>query len=187
LKILVTYFSLTHNTELIANTIFEQASLNDNAEIKKIKDVAPSELNIYDIIFVGSACHDSDLARPVKNFLESIPDNPSFKLAGFYCHSTMKRNDPLPRSEELFDKWAAKGIKTFKHISDSKGIDLIGIFNCVGAPSPEIQVFIKNEIITDENEWDTYFDQVMEHPNSKDLDDARIFAEKVLNKARSSN
>jgi hypothetical protein len=67
----------------------------------------------------------------------------------------MKKNDPFPRSEELFDKWAAKSIKTFKHIADSKGIDFIGIFNCVGAPSPEIQVFIKNEIITDENEWDT--------------------------------
>ncbi len=181
MKILVTYFSLTHNTELIANSIFEQVSLKNEADIKKIKDVNPSELNEYEVIFVGSACHDSDVAKPVKNFLESLPENPSFKLAGFYCHSTMKRNDPFPRSEELFDRWAVKGIETFKNISASKGIDLIGIFNCMGAPSPEIQVFIKKEIIKNEEEWDAFFDKAMEHPNSKDLKDARIFAEKVLN------
>jgi flavodoxin len=186
LKILVTYFSLTNNTELIANTIFEQVSSNNEADIKKIRDVDPSQLNRYDLIFVGSACHDSDVARPVKYFLESLPENPSFKLAGFYCHSTMKRNYPFPRSEELFDRWAAKGIKTFKDISASKGIDLMGIFNCMGAPSPEIQVFIKKEIITDEEEWDTFFDEAMEHPNSKDLQDAKSFAEKVLNKVRST-
>jgi flavodoxin len=179
MNILVTYFSLTKNTELIAKTIFDYVSGNHEAEIKKINDVNLSKLNEYDVIFLGSACHDSDVAKPVKLFLESLPDSPRFKLAGFYCHSSLKRDDPFPRSEEVFDRWAAKGIRTFKNISESKGIDFKGVFNCVGAPSPEIQAFIKKEILTGD-EWETFVDEAMKHPDSKDLEDARIFAEKVL-------
>jgi hypothetical protein len=42
----------------------------------------------YDLVFLGSACHDADLARPIKEFLERISVSPTFKLAGFVTHAS---------------------------------------------------------------------------------------------------
>jgi len=180
LRILVTYYSLSNNTRLLANTLRDYLSDQHTVTVSEIILQNPSSLDEYDLVIVGSPYHDSDLAVPVKDFLRKIPSNPSFKLAGFCCHATYRRNDSYPRAQQMFDQWAARGLNSFKEISVEKNIDLLGVFNCMGAPSPEILEFIHREIAPEEEEWLVYRDEVMLHPTDTDLDELVEFTERII-------
>lgn len=182
-KILVTYYSLSNNTRLLANTLSDYLSDQHTVTVSEIVSQNPSSLDEYDLVIVGSPCHDSDLAVPVKCFLQQIPSNQSIKLAGFYCHATYRRNDSHPRAQQMFDRWAAKGLYSFRKFSVEKNIDLLGVFNCMGAPSPEIMEFIHREIIPYEEEWSVYRDEVMLHPTITDLDELVEFMERIIKEA----
>jgi flavodoxin len=73
LKILVSFFSQTGNTEKVANAIYEEAlSKGHDTQLKKIKDVSTESLADFDLVFLGSAVHGADIARPVKKFLDEV-------------------------------------------------------------------------------------------------------------------
>jgi flavodoxin len=180
MKILVAYYSQTNNTRLIAETIYKHLSKEYQVSLKKIKEISPLVMNEYDLVFIGSACHHSTFAKPVLDLLDKLPKDPPYAMAGFYCHSTYKSNDPYPRAAEMFDKWAAKGIETFNEVSLEKGIDFKGVFNCMGAPSLEISRFINSTIIVNEEEWEIYLNEIVKHPSPKDIEDAKMFAEKAV-------
>ena len=142
-------------------------------------EIAPDTLNAYDLVFLGSACHDADLARPVKQILERIPVSPAFKLAGFVTHAsyTPEGGD---REKQVYDTWASRCALSFHQATQEKGIDFLGYFGCQGAPSPPIEQFIRNTIVTDEDQWQEYIQEVRKHPNENDLRKAREFAQEVL-------
>jgi hypothetical protein len=50
----------------------------------------------------------------------------------------------------------------------------------MGAPTPEILEFIHREIVTDEEEWLVYRDEVMLHPTDTDLDELVEFTERII-------
>lgn len=179
MKALIAYYSETGNTEKIAKAIYEEASKEHEAHLKKIKDVTADTLNDYDLVFLGSACHSADLAAPVKKILNALPNSPKFKLAGFFTHSTW-----TPKSggsaRAFFNRWASKCIVSFEKVSKEKQIDFRGYFNCQGAPSPPIQGFIHSEIIKSDSDWEVYIEEAKKHPSSEDLQKAKEFARKVL-------
>lgn len=178
MRIQIVYHTLSLNTKLLAETLHEHLSENHEATINDISD--PVDYDDVELVFVGSPCHDSDLAVAVKRYLEGIPENAGFKLAGFYCHSSFKRDAPHPTAEAMFDKWAAKGISSFYELAEEKGVELLGVFNCMGVPSPDILTFIKMEIITDEAEQKVYESVIEGHPDSADLEDLRQFADQII-------
>jgi len=171
MKVLVVYYSETGNTEKIAKAIYEEASKEHKAHLKKTDEITVNILNDYDVVFLGSACHSSDLSAPIKRILDSIPYSPKSKLAGFFTHAT---------SSEGFGRWASKCPSTFQKASGEKKIDFKGYYNCQGAPSPLIQEFIKREVITSPDERKKYFEEVMKHPTAEDLLKAKEFARDVL-------
>lgn len=180
MKILVTFFTVTKNTEKIANAIYnEVSSKNHNVDMKKIHEISETTLHAYDLVFLGSACHDTDVAKPVRRLLDEIPESPNFKLAGFTTHATYIP-EGSPRNKELYDAWASTSIKTFQEISKAKKISFKGYFSCMGAPSPAISNFIHETIITNEDEWEEYIKEVVKHPNEKDIQNARKFANDIL-------
>jgi hypothetical protein len=65
-------------------------------------------------------------------------------------------------------------------VSEEKGISFLGYFHCQGAPSAPIATFIHNTIIPDDREWQEYIAQVEQHPDQADLQNARVFAEQIL-------
>jgi len=65
-------------------------------------------------------------------------------------------------------------------VSQEKQIAFLGYFHCQGAPSPPIETFIHNTIVTDKEEWESYIREVREHPNKADLQHARECAQRVL-------
>ena len=131
------------------------------------------------MVFLGSTCHSTDLAQPVKRLLEEVDDAPPFKLAGFVTHATH-----MPEGGEgargLYERWAANCPRTFDRVSEEKQIAFLGYFHCQGAPSPPIEAFIHNTIVTDDQEWATYIVEVRKHPTEADLQAAREFAQQIL-------
>ena len=179
MKILVTYFSKTGNTKKIAEAIHEITSLNNDSTLKNFKNLKVKELNDYDLIFFGSACHHSDLAPPVLRFIKKIPVSPEFKLAGFITHSTYPP-EGSERHAELFEQWAGKCERTFERLQNEKKIDYKGFFRCMGVPSKSIEIFIHAKIITEEGEWEEYMEEVVKHPDETDIENARKFAKEIL-------
>ncbi|MHA1390488.1 MAG: flavodoxin family protein [Candidatus Thorarchaeota archaeon] len=118
MKSLVTYFTQTNNTKMIAESIHEVLSTHGEATIDTVRKVDIESLNEYDVLFVGAPCHDSDLAPPVKGFLEKLPSSPKFKLAGFFTHATYMP-DGTDRRQELYDQWAGRCIPSFENACKS--------------------------------------------------------------------
>ena len=183
MKILVAYYSETGNTQQVAEAIHVQASVNHDATLKKIQDVSSDELKDYALLFLGSTCHDADLARPFKRFLNTLPQRPRFKLAGFFTHATFTP-DHTARRKELFAQWAGKCGPTFKQLCQEKEIKFLGYFHCMGAPSKPIAAFIHQEIIVSDEEWKEYLPEVKAHPDSQDLKDAQRFALEVISECQ---
>lgn len=181
MKSLVTYFTQTNNTKMIADAIFEVVSTHGEAKIDTVRRVDIDSLNDNDILFVGAPCHDSDLAPPVKGFLEKLPDSPKFKLAGFFTHATYLPNG-TKRRQELYDQWAGRCIPTFENACKDKNIELLGLFHCMSKTSLPIENFIHQEIITDEDEWNEYLPELHKHPDSSDIENAKKFAQEILEK-----
>jgi flavodoxin len=180
MKILITYFTVTKNTEKIATAIYDEVSSNNHVvDLKNIHEISLATLHDYDLIFLGSACHDTDVAKPVRRLLNEIPESPNFKLAGFTTHATYLP-EGSQRNKELFTTWASKSIKTFQEISKEKKIDFKGYFSCMGAPSRAIANFIHETIISNEDEWEEYIEEVSKHPNVNDMQNARQFANDIL-------
>jgi flavodoxin len=180
MKILIAYYTQTGNTEKIARAIFEETvSQKHEVHLRNIDDLEQANFKAYDLVFMGSACHDADLAEPVKIILDASAEAPPFKLAGFVTHATVPP-EANERDRELYEKWAGRCAVTFEQMSHKKEIDLLGYFHCQGAPSPPIEEFIHNEIITDEGEWEDYIKEGREHPNEEDFAQAVDFARKVL-------
>ncbi|MCK5265236.1 MAG: flavodoxin domain-containing protein [Candidatus Thorarchaeota archaeon] len=181
MKSLVTYFTQTNNTKMIAEAIFEVISPHGEAQIDTVRKVDLESLNEYDVVFVGAPCHDSDLAPPVKGFLGKLPKSPKFKLVGFFTHST-NMPDGTERNQELYDQWAGRCIPTFENACKDKNIELLGYFHCQGKASEPIEGFIRQQIITDDDEWAIYLPELRKHPNSNDIENAKKFAQEILDK-----
>ena len=179
LKVLVAYYSETGNTKKIAKTIYEEASKEHEAHLREIKNISADTLNDYDLVFLGSACHSSDLAAPVKEILKALPKSPKFKLAGFFTHSTWTP-EQNKHGQALFDEWASKCIDSFESVSEEKRIDFRGYYHCQGAPSLPIQTFIRSAIIKPDDEWETYIREARKHPSQEDLDKASDFTRKIM-------
>lgn len=184
MRILIVYFTQTKNTEKIAKGIHEELlTQGHEVHLEKIGGITPEILDDYDLVFVGSACHDADLAQPVKQFLEGISHSTLYKMAGFVTHATYT-DEGGNREQELYEEWAGKCIKSFNQVSREKNIDFLGYFHCQGAPTPEIAEFIHRVIVTEEDEWEEYKEEVNKHPNEEDIQRAKEFARNVLLKFR---
>lgn len=154
-------------------------SQGHEVHLRRIDEIKSEEFNVYDLVFLGSACHDADLAKPVKRILEGIPQSPSFKLAGFATHATYTPEGG-ERQREMYEEWAGRCVESFERTSQEKEIGFLGYFSCQGAPSPPIEAFIHSVIVPDEEEWEEYVAEVRKHPNEEDMERARGFTRAVL-------
>ena len=180
MKVLITYFSLTGNTALIAEAIHEQAqALGHDARLATTAELTAHDMEAYDLVFLGSACHDADLARPVKQILDEMGDSPAFKLAGFCTHATQMAEEG-GAAPELYERWAGNCIHSFRQASDERQVAFLGYFHCQGAPSPPIETFIHSTILTDDALWEPYIAEVRKHPTAEDLERARAFCRRML-------
>jgi flavodoxin len=84
MKILVTYFTQTGNTEKVARAIYGAiGAQKEILPVEKVKD--PSG---YDIIICGFPVHAHSVPLPVEHFIKQIPSGK--KIALFATHGSLR-------------------------------------------------------------------------------------------------
>ena len=86
-KVLIAYFSLSGNTEKMAQYIAEGVRFSDNeVTIRKLSDIKTAEdLAGYDGYILGSPTYHRDMAEPMKTFLFLVKKAaPEGKIAGAF-------------------------------------------------------------------------------------------------------
>jgi flavodoxin len=119
MKVLVSYFTQTGNTEKIARAIYEAiAGTKEISPVDKVKDTAG-----YDIIICGFPVHAHSVPFSVEHFIKQIP--PGKKIALFTTHGSL-------RGGEL----AATAIE--HAVSLASKLKVLGTFGCRGKVDPKI-------------------------------------------------
>jgi len=151
MKSLVIYYSKSGNTEKVAKAI----ARGSEAELKRVEEVNPENVSDYSLICIGTPVHALAPAKPIKKFLEKLPDLSGRKGAGF-C--TM---------HAVGDK---RTLRIIKEKLEAKNIEFLGGFSCKGLSSifGDIgpKVFNKGK------------------PNEEDLKRAEDFGRKLLNQVK---
>jgi len=180
MQVLVAYYSQTGNTARIARAIHDAVVTEGHtSDLVEVQATTVAALNDYDLVILGSTCHSSDLAAPVKKLLGELAASAPFKLAGFVTHATTMP-DEGSWGPEMYERWSGRCARTFQQVCEQKQIAFLGYFHCQGAPSCPISEFIHNTIIPDDDKFATYMDDVKGHPDATDLKQAREFALQIL-------
>nr|MDO8135759.1 flavodoxin family protein [Candidatus Njordarchaeum guaymaensis] len=169
MKVLVTYYSDTGNTEKIAEAIYEEVLKKQEADLKKLRGVTVESLNAYDLVFLGSPCHAGDLATPVKRILMTLPNSPKYKLAGFFTHMSQKGG-------------YEKCVGSFEKTTKEKRVDFKGYYDCQGVPAPKVQELVKTGMKISDDDFKKYMEEARKHPSIEDVLKAKAFAREVLSK-----
>jgi flavodoxin I len=171
MKVLVTYYSMSGNTEKLAKAIHDEASKNHESYLKKVDEVDPKWLNKHDVIFVGSPTHGGDLSAAVKKFMTELPKSPKLKAAAFITHSSPDRAE----YEKCFT--------AFNAFAKEKRFTLLGCCDCQARLAPEIQPYVKEARKASDAEFAEMMRSIEKRPNTADLRNARKFARDILSKA----
>jgi len=170
MKVLVSYFSQTGNTEKIARSIWEEASKKGKADLKKLQDVGADDFAGYDFIFIGSPLHSANLAAPVKEFLANIQAGSGQKMAGFITHFA-----PAYPDQDM--DGFTEPIKT---ACQEKKIEYKGCFDCQGALTESLHEAVKKKRNLSDQDWSAIVKQMTGRPNEEDAAKAKAFAREVL-------
>ena len=170
MKVLVAYFSQTGNTEKIAMAICEEASLANDAQLKKLDEVSPDDLAEYNFIFIGSPLHAGNIAEPVKGFLSSIKAGARQKIAGFITHAA-----PAYPDQDM-DRFS----EPIKSACKEKNIEYKGCFDCQGFLTQVLHEMIKKSQNLTDDQWTERVEQMTGHPDMEDIVKAKAFAKRVL-------
>ena len=170
MKILVTYFTQTGNTEKVARAIHDELSADHVVDLLPIGSTGPDTTGAYDLVFVGSPCHAGDISAQAKGFLTGLPQGGTFGLAGFITHAS--------------SAWERAGfekcITTFETTGTAKEIRFLGCFDCQGYLSPDIQPYVKKARKASDEEWNAIIQKMTGHPDTEDENNARRFARSVV-------
>jgi flavodoxin I len=158
MKVLVTYYTQTGNTEKVARAIFDAIRLEKElVPVDKAKNV-----DRYDIIFCGFPVQAHSVPLAVENFIKVIP--PGKRIALFTTHGSL-RGGPL-------------AVTAIEHaVSLASKLKVIDTFGCRGKVDPKIiEALLKKP---EHKAWAETARSASSHPNESDLEDARQFAKKV--------
>jgi flavodoxin len=170
MKVLVTYFSQSGNTEKIAQAIYEEAALNNEADLKKLEDITPAEVAGYDVVFIGSPLHSGSLAVPVKECLGVIQQSTGQKMAGFITHMA-----PAYPDQDM-----SAFAEPIKAACQKNGIEYVGCFDCQGFLAESMHGAVKKKLGLSDEDWQGMVKQMTGRPNEEDVANAKACAKDVL-------
>jgi len=154
-KTLVTYFSRTGNTKLIAETIF--GALTGDKTLKTMAEAG--DLAPYQLIFAGFPVQTHSVPYPAEVFLKSIPEGK--KVALFSTHGSVTGSRLSREALEYASILVAKS-------------KLIGTFSCRGKVSMKaLEVLMQSP---EHEAWADMAATAATHPDASDIEDARAFA-----------
>ncbi|MBW1721643.1 MAG: flavodoxin domain-containing protein [Deltaproteobacteria bacterium] len=164
MKVLVTYYSETGNTEKLAKAIFEGAGRVDK-ELMPIDQVG--DLEKYELIFCGFPVHSSSVPGKVQEFLKRLPEGK--KLALFATHGSLRGGQLATTAFDYATSLA-------------KNTRVIGTFGCRGKVKQDLL-----EALLQKPEHRAWAEEAQSsaatHPDDGDLEDGKNFAQRVMDKA----
>lgn len=163
MRVLVTYYSDTGNTEKLARAIYE--SLTVNREIKPVGEAGDAAG--FDLIFCGFPVHAHSVPQPSARFIKSLPEGQH--VAFFSTHGS-RRGGQLPR--QALEHAVGLAVKQ----------KILGHFGCQGQVSEKIMSMLRNK--PEHSTWVEEAEEASGHPNSIDLDEAKKFTSEMLKKFR---
>ncbi|MGB8951452.1 MAG: flavodoxin family protein [Candidatus Aminicenantales bacterium] len=159
-KILVTYFSKTGNTKMVAEAIYE--ALAGPKAILPLENV--QEIDSYNLIFIGFPVHSHSVPYKVERFLKNIPAPK--KIALFSTHGSLSGHRLSREALEHAVVLASR-------------VKVLGTFSCRGKISIEAQSILNKS--PEHHEWTEMAASAGTHPTATDLEEAKVFARQVLN------
>ncbi len=162
MKVLVTYFSLTGNTEKVARAIYEV--IKGEKDIVSIKEV--ENVDKYDVVFCGFPVHTHSVPPIVAEFIKNIPAGK--KLALFTSHGSLRGGH---LAVTAIEQAVSLALKT----------RVIGTFGCRGKVSQKLI----DDLMTkpEHRAWAEAAQSADSHPDRADLEDAQDFAGRMIEKA----
>lgn len=168
LDYLVLYQSETGNTQKVAATIFSHLPGNSKDLIDITTDKTIPEAKIY---FIGFCVHQGTCSIAVSDFLESLSDK---QIALFGTCGMCEDVDYYAQIEKRVSAWIE---------SDNK---YLGTFLCQGKMPQLVRQKYEHMKTTENasqiNKWLQNFDAALPHPDSLDMEHAKVFVEKTLKK-----
>ncbi len=172
MKILITYYSDTGNTEKVANALKKGITGHD-VDLLKVKEVDPINLESYDLVFLGSGIYAFNVSRKVTTLIKKAPNLPP-NFAYFYTHESIT---PWP-----------KAFKSINNLIEKQKCQLLGEFECCGenlVPLAQQQREARLSTLSPEERKkveENFINYVKGHPNEQDLENAKKFAISILDK-----
>ncbi|GBE04539.1 MAG TPA: hypothetical protein ENG95_04760 [Nitrospirae bacterium] len=165
MKTLITYFSLTGNTEKVARSISD--AVKTEKDIIPIQDV--KNIEKYDLIFCGFPVVSHSLPPVAARFIKGLP--PGKKLAIFSTHGSLRGGQLAVTAME-------------QAVSLALNSKVLGTFSCRGKVQQKV---IDDMVSQAENRaWAQEAMGADPHPDKADLEDAREFAKKIMATSSSS-
>jgi flavodoxin len=162
MKTLVTYYSVTGNTEQLANVIHKV--IESDKEILPIEEVG--DLGRYDLIFCGFPIHGHSVPLQVQEFIKGIPEGK--RLAVFSTHGA--------------SSLGTLAMEAIAHaVSMAKNVKVLGTFCCRGEVDLETRERLGAE--PEHKAWTEEAQSAHGHPDENDLEDCADFARRVMAKA----
>jgi flavodoxin len=169
LKILITYYSQTGNTEKVAKSIYEGCQ-GEDVELKPIKEVDPSHLKNYDLVFLGSGIYASRVHKALVDLVKAAQELPP-KFIFFNTHASKQAY------QDGFKLVKGK-IAEFSQIIDE--------FDCcgdnIGVPEAMRKSMLDRLPEDKRKEAEAHQEWLKGRPNEEDLQNAKEFAQSVLKK-----
>ena len=167
MKILITYYSQTGNTEKIAQSICEGCE-GEEVEIKPIKEVDPTTLSDYGLVFLGSGIYASRVNKSLADLIDAATELPP-KFVFFNTHASK-----LPYQD---------GFKIVKNkIGDSS--EVIAEFDCcgdnIGVPEAMRKTMLERLPPEKRKEAEEHQEWLKDKPNTEDLENAKKFAQSLI-------
>ena len=163
MKILITYMSLTGNTEKIAEAIYEE--IREGKEIIEFSEV--TSLKDYNLIFLGFPMHGFAAPEDMEKFMNKNCRGKMIAL--FITHGAPDDSPELP-------PWLEKCKEA------AVGAEVVGMFNCQG----ELAQDVIDALLASDNlrhrEYGKHGDTTIGQPDESRLERARQFARDMVDK-----
>ena len=162
MKVLITYFSQTGNTEKLSRAIYD--AVHAEKDLMTIDEARSKEG--YDIIFCGFPVHVHSVPAKVQSFVKSLPKGQ--KVALFSTHGSARGNEKARTAIEHGVSLASKAT-------------VLGTFGCRGEVTTKVMENLAKDPVN--RPWCEEAQSAFGHPDEADLADAREFAKKIIAKA----
>lgn len=163
MKVLVTYYSQTGNTEKLAQAIYEAVQRGEK-QIKPVQEA--DDPGQFDLIFCGFPVQASSVPPKAENFLKKIP--PECEVAIFATHGSLRGGLLAVTALD----YAASLIKG----------KVIGTFGCRGKVADGILEALSKK--PEHRAWVEEAHSAVGHPDEGDLEDAADFARSMVTRTR---